>query len=206
MPPNMVSQQHKEREKATEKTTPLTPSFLYRDMTLFIFFSSPLVSLGDLVLCKYARKMRAGEKTDAASIRFPFRAGYVFDRWVWMEKQKKLFWVSFSTGSTPNNTRTNATEHHDQLFLPSLLRRKAPYHSSYSFRSVSRATKDSKICRRAWQTASSFFRIFLIDDMTHMQKGNLLEEKKGTKKEFWTLERRWKLRCDINQTFCSCVC
>jgi hypothetical protein len=147
MPPNMVSPKQKSRKRQgkSKKTPSNTVLFVQRhdslSHTLLIFFFR-LVFLG--------KTKQMDDGTSKASIGVSFRAGEIFRQGLgWMEKQKKLFWVSFSTGAHTGNTLVQTQQTTLANFSPFLLQRKVSYRSSGFFSQRFQGLKGLEICRRA---------------------------------------------------------
>jgi hypothetical protein len=146
----MVSPKQKSRKRQgkSKKTPSNTVLFVQRhdslSHTLLIFFFR-LVFLG--------KTKQMDDGTSKASIGVSFRAGEIFRQGLgWMEKQKKLFWVSFSTGAHTGNTLVQTQQTTSgQTFSSSLVaKRSSPYRFFLIlFAAFPGPQRTRDVCRRA---------------------------------------------------------
>jgi hypothetical protein len=105
----------KKKNKADRKNTINAVLFVQRHESPShpLLSSSFLSSLEDFIVVSRCRNTeQTGERTKAS---INLLQGREFST-SWDGKQKKLFWVSFSTGAHQKHTRTNTTDRLGQLF------------------------------------------------------------------------------------------
>jgi hypothetical protein len=147
MPPNMASPEARKRQKRQRQNRKKKNTIKHHP-----FCTETRVS--------FSRSLRlflstVGDRKTKHRSGFPPGQENLFDK-VGMEKQKKLFWVSFSTGAAhqKQHTRTNTTDHlPGQTFSSPLLLRRRGLSVSVPSRSFSQAfpgpQRTQRLCRRA---------------------------------------------------------